>query len=195
MTVAAPSPVGGQIRSRRQQEGLTLVELAERSGLSQPFLSQVENGRATPSMESLYRIATALGTTPQALFAGDDDTDTVIARAADPGVAAVATPGESLRRLLLAGGAPFHVVELVGLATEFRDAWTHPGFEAIYVLAGPVEVEVDGELTDLATGDFMSYPADLPHRYRSAAGDLARALLIETELRAGGEPSAHSTEP
>lgn len=193
--MAAPSPVGGQIRSRRQQQGLTLVALAERAGLSQPFLSQVENGRATPSMESLYRIATALGTTPQALFAGDADAGTVVARAADPGVAVVATPGESLRRLLLPGGAPFHVVELVGLATEFRESWAHPGFEAIYVLAGPVEVEVDGQLTALATGDLMSYPADLPHRYRSKLGEQARALLIETELRAAGEPSAHSAEP
>jgi len=46
--------------------------LAELAGLSQPFLSQVENGRAQPSMESLYRIATALGTTPQALFGEHD---------------------------------------------------------------------------------------------------------------------------
>jgi transcriptional regulator with XRE-family HTH domain len=178
--------LGRAIRERRLARELTLVALAERSGLSQPFLSQVENGRATPSMESLYRIATALETTPQGLFGqpGDDTLRPTAVRADDPTVPAIDTAGESLRRLLLPGGAPFHVVELVGLATDFLESWHHDGYEALYVVAGPVEVEVDGELTELGTGDFFSYPAHLPHRYRSVVGRAARVLLIETQLQA-----------
>lgn len=172
--------VGSTIRERRLGAGLTLVELAERSGLSQPFLSQVENERARPSMESLYRIASALATTPQALFAGATTANgPTLARAQDPAVPQIDTDGESLRRLLLPGDAPFHVVELVGLAVEFREPWQHDGLEAIYVLHGPVEVEIDGAVTELATGDFLSYPAQLPHRYRSALGAAARVLLVE----------------
>ncbi|MEI7548498.1 MAG: helix-turn-helix transcriptional regulator, partial [Actinomycetota bacterium] len=53
--------LGTAIRGLRLAVGLTMVELADRAGLSQPFLSQIENGRARPSMQSLYRIATALG--------------------------------------------------------------------------------------------------------------------------------------
>lgn len=172
--------VGSTIRERRLGAGLTLVELAERSGLSQPFLSQVENGRARPSMESLYRIASALATTPQALFAGSPvENEPALARAHDPAVPQIDTDGESLRRLLLPGDAPFHVVELVGLSVEFREPWQHEGLEAIYVLAGPIEVDIDGTVTELATGDFLSYPAQLPHRYRSALGTRARVLLVE----------------
>jgi transcriptional regulator with XRE-family HTH domain len=185
--------VGSAIRERRLARELTLVSLAELAGLSQPFLSQVENGRAQPSMESLYRIATALGTTPQALF-GDRDPSALApatARADDPGVTAIDTAGESLRRLLLPGDAPFHVVELVGLATDFLESWHHEGFEALYVLAGPIEVEVDGALTELATGDFFSYPAHLPHRYRSTLGRAARVLLIETQLQSA-QQGTHS---
>jgi len=176
--------LGGAIRERRLANELTLVALAERSGLSQPFLSQVENGRATPSMDSLYRIASALGTTPQALFGDGNDLTRVpvAARADDPSVPAIDTAGESLRRLLLPGGAPFHVVELVGLATDFLEGWEHAGFEALYVLAGPIEVEIDGNIVELATGDFYSYPSHLPHRYRSALGRAARVLLIETDV-------------
>ncbi len=188
MTVAADTartdhpPVGASIRGRRLAAGLTLVELAERSGLSQPFLSQVENDRARPSMQSLYRIASALGTTPQALFAAPAVAgEATVARAHDPTVTEIATDGESLRRLLLPGDAPFHVVEMVGLAMEFREPWQHHGLEALYVLAGPVEVDVDGAVTTLATGDFLSYPAHLPHRYRSPLGRAARVLLIESQ--------------
>lgn len=179
----APS-LGGAIRERRLARELTLVALAELANLSQPFLSQVENGRATPSMDSLYRIATALGTTPQGLF-GDRNGQMMVptaARAGDASVPAIDTAGESLRRLLLPGGAPFHVIELVGLATDFLDEWHHDGFEALYVLAGPIEVEIDGEITELNTGDFFSYPSSLPHRYRSPLGRAARVLLIETDI-------------
>lgn len=174
--------VGQAIRSQRLSQSLTLVELAGRADLSQPFLSQVENGRARPSMSSLYRIATALDTTPQALFGGADSAaQPTLMRAADATVPAIATDGESLRRLLLTGGTPFHVVELVGLSTKFLEPWQHHGFEALYVLAGPIEVEVDGACNTLATGDFMSYPAQLPHRYRSALGSEARLLLVESQ--------------
>jgi len=173
--------VGQAIRSLRLSQSLTLIELAVRADLSQPFLSQVENGRAKPSMSSLYRIATALDTTPQALFGGAGSVaQPLLARAADTTVPAIATDGESLRRLLLPGGAPFHVVELVGLSTEFLEPWQHHGFEALYVLAGPIDAEVEGVCNTLATGDFLSYPAQLPHRYRSALGSDARVLLIES---------------
>ncbi|MGB8859509.1 MAG: XRE family transcriptional regulator [Ilumatobacteraceae bacterium] len=184
--------MGRAIKERRVAQPFTLVELAERAGLSQPFLSQVENGRARPSMTSLYRIASALGTTPQALFGGASSAaEPTLARAGDDEVPAIETDGESLRRLLLPGDAPFHVVELVGLATEFLEPWRHRGFEALYVLVGPVEVDVDGRCTTLGTGDFLSYPADLPHRYRSVLGTQARALLIETQ-HDSGEQGTHS---
>ena len=186
--------MGQAIRDLRLARPFTLVELAERAGLSQPFLSQVENGRARPSMDSLYRIASALGTTPQALFGGESSAaEPTLARAADALVPAIDTDGESLRRLLLPGDAPFHVVELVGLATEFLEPWRHGGFEALYVLAGPIEVDVDGTVTALTTGDFLSYPAQLPHRYRSSLGPAARVLLIETQHDGAGEATHTAT--
>jgi len=186
--------IGTSIREHRLAHDLTLVALAERSGLSQPFLSQVENGRAAPSMDSLMRIATALGTTPQALFGGPPvEHAAAVVRADDPDVPSIDTSGESLRRLLLSGDTPFHVVELRGLSTRFLRKWQHDGFEAIHVLHGPVDVDVNGAVTTLATGDFMSYPADLPHRYRSPLGSEARLLLIETQHSAGAPhlSSAH----
>jgi len=184
--------LGTAIRERRLAGEFTMVELAERAGLSQPFLSQIENGRARPSMQSLYRIATALTTTPQALFGGPTvAAEPTVARSVSDLVPTIDTDGESRRRLLLPGDAPFHVIELVGLAREFLEPWSHGGFEALYVVAGPVEVEVDGTLTSLDTGDFLSYPARLPHRYRSSSGPTARVLLIETQMSGSGQ-AAHS---
>jgi transcriptional regulator with XRE-family HTH domain len=188
--------VGHAIKALRLSQSLTLVDVATRAELSQPFLSQVENGRARPSMTSLYRIASALGTTPQALFSTPSDSQTTVARATDESVPAIATDGESLRRLLLPGNVPFHVIELIGLATEFLEPWQHEGFEALYVLAGPIEVDIDGACTTLATGDFLSYPATAPHRYRSTRGADARVLLVETQhSEARRDAAPHDTDP
>jgi quercetin dioxygenase-like cupin family protein/DNA-binding XRE family transcriptional regulator len=184
--------LGAAIRQRRHAQQLTLVDLAGLTLLSQPFLSQVENGRARPSMESLRRIATALGTTPQALFGGPvlpPGAPSVTRR--DAAAAVPLTPGaSSVCRVLLPGDAPVHLVEYDGLPTEFLDTWQHDGFEAVYVVAGEVEVEVDGAVTRLHAGEVMSYAAQLPHRHRSVGAEQARILLVETTAgRAAVAPS------
>ena len=186
--------LGVAIRDRRRAQALTMVALAERCELSQPFLSQVENGRAKPSMDSLYRIARALDTTPQALFGGGVGGPSVVRATTsrgpvEPNVGSHGIPvldrgAESAVRLLLPGDVPFHVLEFVGLPAEFQEPWSHDGFEAVYVLAGEVELDLDGELTVLRAGDFANYPASVPHRHRSLSGPDARLLMVESALGA-----------
>ena len=179
-TDATPSAtLGAEIRRRRLDAGLTLVRLAEMAQLSQPFLSQVENGRAQPSIESLGRIAQALGTTPQSLFSAPAERGVPLAvvRSVDD------AGGPSTYRPLVAGDAPFHVVEFTRLPSEFVEAWVHDGFEAAYVISGRVEIDVDGTVTQLGPGDSVSYDARLPHRHRSLGRKPARLLLIETSAR------------
>jgi XRE family aerobic/anaerobic benzoate catabolism transcriptional regulator len=61
--------LGRRVRARRRDAGLTLRELAERSGLSQRFLVQVEQGEGNPSVLRLDALASALGTTASELLA------------------------------------------------------------------------------------------------------------------------------
>lgn len=179
--------LGRTIRERRRAHQLTLVDLARKVELSQPFLSQVENGRARPSMQSLYRIAHALDTTPQALFGGSGDVMAAVTVTRGREADTLTSVGDrrSLSKLLLTGPSPFHVLELDGLPASFGDYWEHAGFEAVYVITGPVEAEVGGELHQLAAGDLISYPATTPHRLRSGRRD-ARVLIIETTATHSG---------
>lgn len=173
--------LGRALRDLRRERGLTLVELAARCELSQPFLSQVETGRARPSMESVFRLARALDTTPQALFRAPsvDGVGSTLVRHSSPDVPVLDAGGAAVARLLLPGEAPFHVLEFTGLPSEFEQPWSHPGFEAVYVVAGRVELDLAGEVQVLAAGDFASYPSDVPHRHRTVSGTQARLLLIE----------------
>lgn len=55
--------LGKYLRSLRKKEGLTLVELSKMSGVSNPYISQIENGKFTPSPEILKKLANPLGVT------------------------------------------------------------------------------------------------------------------------------------
>lgn len=172
--------LGSAIRERRLRRSLSLVDLALRADLSQPFLSQVENGRAHPSLLSLRRIAEALETTPQALFEGPVGAgpNPTVVRASEVRTVEIAE-GAGTCRLLLAGENPLHLVEFDGLPAEFLDYFEHDGFEVIHVVGGTVEVDLAGDITSLEAGDSMTYPSSTPHRFRSVGTDRARALLFE----------------
>lgn len=190
-------PLGQAIRDRRLSKQLTLVDLAAKAGLSQPFLSQVETGRARPSLSSLHQIADALDTTPQAFFGGPVDVETVpgVIRANDVQILEVdGTVSQSTCHVLLGGAAPFHMLEFDGLPSEFLEYYEHDGFEAAYVISGRIEIDIDGTISTLHSGDTISYAARLPHRLRSIGKRRARVLLIETKMAAVQDrsPGQHS---
>jgi transcriptional regulator with XRE-family HTH domain len=66
-------PLAQRIRTRRQELGLTLDQVAAATGLTRSFLSKVENFRTTPSLPSLFHIAQALSVTLSELVEGLDE--------------------------------------------------------------------------------------------------------------------------
>src|ERR1700709_1173392 len=66
--VTDPAAVGGAVEGARLTAGLTMTELARGAGVTQPFISQVESGKITPSISTLYRLPRGLGIAPSALL-------------------------------------------------------------------------------------------------------------------------------
>lgn len=60
--------IGCRIRTLRKAAGLSQEELAERADIAPQFLSRLENARHVPSVQTMLRLARALGTTPSALL-------------------------------------------------------------------------------------------------------------------------------
>jgi quercetin dioxygenase-like cupin family protein len=191
-------PIGQAIRELRLAKQLTLVDVAAKAGLSQPFLSQVETGKARPSLVSLHQIADALDTTPQAFFGGPVDSEMVpqVVRADAVQVLEVGgAVSASTCHVLLGGAAPFHMLEFDGLPDEFLEYYEHDGFEAVYVMSGTVEIDIAGTISTLRSGDSISYSARRPHRLRSIGRKRARVLLIETKVPAMQDRSAGQHSP
>ncbi|MDQ4503439.1 XRE family transcriptional regulator [Sinomonas sp. ASV322] len=181
--------IGSRIRQMRRSRGLTLVQLAERTGLSHPFLSQLERGHTRPSMVSLDRIAAALGTTQvQLLAAGDPAQGGVTDGAPD-----VLRAGEGARsefpngevRLLARGQLAFDPIEWRGANTDLGDYFRHPEDEFIYVISGSILLDLDREGTvRLDPGDSVYYRGGTSHRWCSPDGSPYHLVVVKQKPEA-----------
>ncbi|MEU0395212.1 helix-turn-helix domain-containing protein [Streptomyces sp. NPDC006208] len=182
-----PLRVGAAVRRRRRALGLTLAAVSARSGVSVPFLSQVENERARPSMRSLQRVADALDTTAGLLLAASDAARTVdLVRAGDdarpqPG------PGSRIRRLVR-GQHQLHALEFSGEQDTGRE-YKHRNDELLYVADGAVEVEAEGRAYRLGRGDSLFLSGGVRHRWRATAPDTRILVVAVAEhVDASGDP-------
>jgi transcriptional regulator with XRE-family HTH domain len=171
--------LGRWLRLLRRRKGLSLAAVAEQSGLSQSFLSQMERGLVQPSLRSVNRVASARGTTAAAVFALQTSTPVSLVRAGE---------GEIFRegRVLVRGNRALHPLEIRGAPTEFGDYFEHPGEEMLYVIAGRVEAEIGRSARYvLGAGDALYYGSLVGHRWRNMDDGPIHVLLV-TENRSAG---------
>ncbi|QEU95549.1 helix-turn-helix domain-containing protein [Streptomyces kanamyceticus] len=168
--------VGSAVRRRRRQLELTLAVVAERSGLSVPFLSQIENERARPSSRSLQRVADALCTTDVELLAAADPARTVeVVRADDDTDLDTSKPAARVRELAR-GHHQLHALEFIGDHDEGRE-FQHRNDELMYVVEGGVEMEAEGRAYRLGRGDSLFLTGGVRHRWRATVPD-TRVLVV-----------------
>ena len=176
---AVAATLGAALRRLRKAQGLTLQQLASRCGLSQPFLSQLENGKAMPSLMALHHVAQALETTAHGLLQPQERLDTSLVRHGEGEVYQL-VQGASVRFLTRGGShlmEPNEVEFDPGTGTVNAG---HEGEEVIYVLEGRLRVELEGSPpVELTRGDVYTYPATIPHTM-TAAGQAGCRFLVVT---------------
>ena len=164
--------VGPRVRTLREAMDLSLRDLAVRSGVSAPMLSQVERGETSPTLQVAARIAAGLELRLSQLLRLDED-----------GIVTVVRRDERRR-----GGADGHRYEILtpplpGQRAEVSrhtlasgavtggpgDPPMHePGSrETAVVESGPVVLVIDGARHELGTGDAVTFDADLPHCFEN----------------------------
>src|SRR3954467_7709291 len=176
--VDAPA-VGVRIKALREAMGLSLRDLAERSGVSAPMLSQVERGETSPTLAVASRIAAGLELTLSQLLRLDEAEGVTVVPASDRlGVRRgghsyeVATPALPGQRAELT----IHTLEPGAATGGPGDPPMHePGSrETALVTDGQVRMVCDGEVYDLGQGDAVTFDADLPHHFENPGTDPAR---------------------
>jgi transcriptional regulator with XRE-family HTH domain len=176
--------VGPRIKALREAMNLSLRDLAARSGVSAPMLSQVERGETSPTLAVAQRIASGLELSLSQLLRLDEAEGVSIVRA-----------GERL----LGGRSDGHRYEVLtpalpGQRAEMSEHTLEPGAstggpddppmhepgsrETVVVLQGRLHLVCDGVTYDLGDGDAVTFDADLPHHFENAGRKSAVFLSV-----------------
>ncbi len=187
---AAAGNIGQRIKTLRKARGLSLLELARATGVSESTLSRVENGQSPVSAHHLYQMAKTLGADISAFF----ETET---RPMASGIRSIMRRGE---------GVPLTTAryEALVLCTDLANKKMHPaintvtitslaaaggfsrheGEEFLHVLEGNLSLVTEHyEPLSLAAGDSIYFDSSMGHAYLSEYGLPVRILVIATTER------------
>jgi XRE family transcriptional regulator, regulator of sulfur utilization len=179
----AQSFLGQRVRNLREGMGLSLRDLADRTGVSAPMLSQVERGETSPTLNVATRIASGLDLTLSQLLRLDEEAHVVVVRSGE-------------RRHTKRGG---HAIEELTppLPGQRADVSAHklaagastggpddppmhePGSrETAVVTDGKVDLVIDGASHSLSEGDSVTFDADLPHHFENNSDATASLFAV-----------------
>ena len=173
--------VAANIRELRRQAGLTLAELAAAAGLGKSTLAQLESGRANPSVETLWAIASALEV-PFARIVEEPGPAVRVVRAADvPVLRSAETPGWAGRALAATdrrGTFEIYALDLEPGTTRHAQAHHAGVTEYLLVVSGRLRAGPETEPVELSAGDLLTFAADVPHVYDAL--EATHCVLVES---------------
>ena len=162
--------LGGTIRELRQKDHLTIADVAAQACISRGMLSKIENGQAATSLDTLSRIAKALGVSLAHLFRYYD---------VPSGGAQLVKSGEGMEvvRRGTRRGHTYHLLAydqgpqktfepfLITMddASEVFPTFEHPGTEFIHMLEGRIEYRHGQQTYVLGPGDSLTFRGSVPH--------------------------------
>ena len=179
-----PPAVGDRIRALREAMGLSLRDLAERSGVSAPMLSQVERGETSPTLAVAAKIAAGLELTLSQLLRLDEGEHVAISRAGE-------------RRRCERGGPPLRGADAAAARPARRRLPAHPEARRRHrrprrpadararqprdrrrPRPAPWRWSSTAAATSCAAGDSVTFDADLPHHFENEGEEPTRFLAV-----------------
>jgi len=176
--------VGINIKQLRAKRDVTLRELAKDSGVSSSFLSQVEKGKASPSLSTLKSIADALETTIGSLVGEDfNQKDKLVTREKDR--KSLDQAGQGIQMYLLSEQNPYKQMEpllfkLSRNSSSGESVYSHYGQEFVLVLKGELEMMLGDKSYFLKKGDSIYFNSSTPHSFKNLKKGDTEALWVVT---------------
>ena len=174
--------LGPRIRALRQARRLTLRDVADRAGVTESFLSQVERDVTSPSIATVHRIAGALDLSIAQLFADEPSPGRIVRREARrriayPGLKAV----DEFLTSNMAGRLQVILSTIEPGGGTGEEPYTHDSDEeVVVVLKGILDLWVADEHYVLREGDAITFPSRLPHWNVNRGDERATVLFCVT---------------
>jgi transcriptional regulator with XRE-family HTH domain len=180
-----PLSIGPRLRALREAMDLSLRDLAERTGVSAPMLSQVERGETSPTLAVASRIAAGLELSLSQLLRLDEADGVTVVRRSERRLGGARSRGHAYE--LLTPPLPGQRAELSCHVLAPGAATGGPGDPPIHepgsretavVTAGSLRLVCDGRAHDLEDGDAVTFDADLPHHFENHGAGEARFMAV-----------------
>ncbi|WP_327420928.1 XRE family transcriptional regulator [Streptomyces sp. NBC_01527] len=149
--------VGPRLRDLRRRHGLTLADLAERTGINESTLSRLEGGTRKPTLEMLLPLAEVYAVPLDELVGAP--------RTGDPRIhlKPVTRNGMTFVPLSRPGGVQAHKLLIPPRPDAEPQLNTHEGFEWVYVLAGRLRLLLGDKTVILKPGEAAEFDTHVPH--------------------------------
>jgi len=172
--------IGENIRSLRKKKGLTLHQLADITGLSTPFLSQIENARVNVNLNTLNEICNALEIPIVSLFSEEKSNNVRLIKRENRQWYPL--EGRSVESFLLnsMSNIELSIIRLPpgensGISNQ------HTGDEVCYVLKGNILTILNDEnVYELGENDMIYYESSIPHRWENNSSEHAEFIVINS---------------
>jgi len=173
-------PYGSKLREIRKKLGMTLEDISQKTGFTKSFISQIENGKNSPSIASLKKICYALGTTISELFEDErnivnifDSNDYKVFKNKSITMSFLAS------KLVNRKMEPI-LIELDPYGETGSDFYQHTGEEFGYVIEGEVCVLIGNDEHHLGPGESIYFSSNLPHKIKNRTDKKSKAFWVGT---------------
>ncbi len=179
------SVIGASIRRLREEQDMTLRALAKDVGISPSFLSQVEQGKASPSLATLKSIATELQTTVGRLIDDDGAQNEDRLVTTERQRKAFKQSGSGVQMYLLSESNPHKqmqplLMKLGKSAASGESTYSHYGQEFVLVLKGSLEITLGDKNHTIRKGDSIYFNSSTPHSFKNMFKGETEALWVVT---------------
>ena len=179
---ANPERVGVRTRDLRREQGLTLEELAQRSGVSRAMLSKIERGEKNPTLVVAAKVAEGLGVTLSRLVGVEEGREVIVLPRERQTV--MRDPETGFERQLLSPSFGGRCVEFIrNVLPENSTSGEFPPHrrgveEYVAVEKGRLKAVLRGEEYLLEEGDALYFEADIVHRFDNAGDEECSYYLV-----------------
>ncbi len=168
--------VGGEVHRWRQTRGLTLAQVGDRSGLNVGYLSQIENGKAVPSLDALVAIAGALEVPVAWLFLESTQPPRIVRSADRPRTDAL--NGGLMEEVDGGTARDVRIIEAIVPPGGSTGVHAHTGDEHHVVLAGRWRMTQGDTSLEVGPGDYVAWDPTFPHDVQCLGPEPGRILVI-----------------
>ncbi|WP_256815798.1 helix-turn-helix domain-containing protein [Cytobacillus sp. Bac17] len=174
--------IGGKIRSKRKTLQLTVDEVAERIGLSQSMVSQIERGKAKPSLDTLWKLSILFDVPLSFFFEGIEKQSVIVSRRGEQEILKMRHKNVQYRVLAPLTGRKIEFFEITVDPDKGEELqlYPHKGEEGGMVIKGELEVIIGTQRYLLKQGDSIYFDSTNPHAFRNPGDSQTVAIWTGT---------------